>query len=1087
MRLFIILFCTITFGFTSPDILAQHSITVKATKTIGPDELFELIMQQTDYVFFYPEHILKGLTPLTLHKGKIKVSELLDRYLSSTDVVYEVDKKVIKIFRKTSSPDTPKQHQRPDSSQQQYLRIGGAVTGSEGEVLPGVNIVVKNTGRGTMSDEAGEYNLRANPNDTLVFTYIGFKKTSIPVNGREQIDVVMQEDIMSLEGVVINAGYYKVKDRERTGNITKVTSKDIENQPVTNPIMALQGRVAGLDITPSSGIAGGAFHIEIRGRNSLSNTNGSRPLIIVDGVPVNLEQINSSNPLLNASGGYDPLSTLDPGNIESMEVLKDADATAIYGSRGANGVVLITTKNNNRKTGTHINVRFSSGIAEVPHRLQLLNSSQYLEMRREAFENAGQEPTAANAPDLMVWDTSRNTDWQKELLGNTANITDFQSRISTGTGNTTFSFGAAYHKENFVFPGDFYYERMNLNFNANHLSENGKFKAVVSGNYGITNNRLFSGQDITGVALNLPPVAPPIYDENGHLNWENNTFNNPLAVLEKKDKNRINNLIFNTNMSYTIWPTLSASISMGYNRLDRKGHTIAPISALNPSNIGPETTGSGEFYVNDRTSWIMEPQLNYAESFGDHALDMLVGTTFQKNSSSYQRIEALGYSSDSQLESLVAASTINYVTDDEIIYKYAAIYAHIGYNYKSRYFVNLTGRRDGSSRFGPNNRFGNFGALGAAWIFSEEHFLRDNAVLNFGKLRMSYGTTGSDNIGDYSYLDLYTSKYYSYLGVTPVSPLALYNADYQWEITRKLEAAAEVSFLNDRIHLETAWYRNRSSNQLVDYRLANTTGFSSVITNQNAVVQNTGWEILLNTRNISGDDFSWMTSFNLTIPRNKLIAFPDFENSSYASVYEIGQPLSLAKLYRFKGVNPDTGVYEVEDANADGVIDNNDRVVYQNTGRKFYGGLQNTFRYKDFELNVLLQYSRQVNRTPVSLIGMYAENYPVRILDRWQAPGDDASFQKYSSDSSIVLPWSYASQSTFGFVDNSFVRLKTLNLTYHVPGKIKKSLKLKSAKVYLQGQNLLTFTKSGDYQLDPETNNGFPPLRMMLLGIDVNF
>ncbi|UGU15396.1 SusC/RagA family TonB-linked outer membrane protein [Sinomicrobium kalidii] len=969
--------------------------------------------------------------------------------------------------------------------------VSGTITDSDGLPLPGVNVVVKGTQSGTISGIKGTYVLEAEVTDTLVFSYIGFKREEVVVGDRAVIDVVLQEDVTALEGVEVNAGYYTVKEKEKTGSISRITAETIEKQPVSNPLAAMQGRMAGVSIRQSTGVPGGSFSVEIRGRNSLRN-DGNAPLYIIDGVPYTVGSLSLTGGLIVP--GANPLVGINPGDIRSIEILKDADATAIYGSRGANGVVLITTKKG--KPGkVSVKLDIYSGVGSIPRKMDMLSTEQYLEMRHEALANDGATPSEFD-PDINgAWDQDRYTDWQEVLLGGTAFTTNAQFSVSGGTPQTQFLFRGGYYRETTVFPGDFALGRGSGLFNLTHTSKDQKFDVALSANYTVTQNNLLR-EDLTDEALSLPPNAPPIYDEAGELNWANSTWSNPFALLRRKYENNTKNLVTHLDLGYEIARGLRLKAGLGYTATHTRDMSTVPVASWNPLFIQYGTTGSAAFGNQEFTSWIAEPQLTYECSLGQNGrLKLLAGATFQQTRSEGTVLAASGYTSDALLEDPRAAPDIAIQNTFFNDYRYMAVFGRIHYSFKDKYFLNLTGRRDGSSRFGPGRRFGNFGAIGAAWLFSEESYLRDRwGFLSFGKLRASYGVTGSDAIGDYGFLDSYVSTTYPYGGGSGLRPARLFNPDFSWETNKKLEIALEAGFFNNRIRMEAAYYRNRSSNQLVGFPLAHTTGFTSVQANLPATVENTGWEFLLQSTNINTPHFNWKTSANLTLPRNRLVAYPGIENSPYANTYIIGEPLFIRRSFHVTGVDPDTGLYTFEDVNGDGNISfPEDLKTAPRTGRTYFGGINNSLTLKNWQLDVFTEFVHQRRESffgNVSAPGTL-RNQPAIVMERWQRPGDQTDIQRFTRGGEGLTAYTnFRTRGDASLADASFIRLKNVSLSYRFSGQRLKGTGLTGLRLYLQGQNLATLV-TGDKALigmDPESGlSRLPPLRVITAGIQLIF
>lgn len=1022
---------------------------------------------------------------------------VLDELLAPHQIKYKVyEKELTIILRKrdqTSSKDESRIDEPTRKVETQHLAttISGRVTDAvTQQPMAGVNIIVKGTTNGTTTDSEGKFSIEVNEDDVIIFSFIGYASFETKINGRSVIDVSLKEDAKNLNEVVVNAGYYETTKEFQTGSIVKIEAKDIEKQPVSNPMAALQGRVTGLEVTQQNGVPGGNFKVRIRGTNSIAN--GNDPLYIIDGVPytsTSMSFLETSGNILgspgpNASQGSGPLNSINPSDIESIEVLKDADATAIYGSRGANGVILITTKRG-QKGKTNVDFNFYTGAAKLSSKMNLLNTQQYVEMRKEAFKNNNMIPTGSNAPDLLVWDTTRYTDWQEELIGGTASISDMQFSISGGDNNTQFLIGTGYHRETTVFPGDNSDQRVSVHANINNTSADQRFKTLFSVNYS-TNFTELLNQDLTSAALTLPPNAPEVYTETGELNWVNWIgFENPMAYTKRIFEATTGNLIGNSVISYAILPSLEIRANLGYTNIRNDATTIFPISSLSPSAV---QSNNSTFSSSHFQNWIAEPQLNWKPKLGPGYFNILGGATFLSQVNEGYVQNARGYSSEALMKNIGAAPTIASASNYYSQYRYQAFFGRVNYTFHDRYIINITGRRDGSSRFGPGKQFSVFGAVGAAWIFSNESFIKEAIpFLSFGKLRSSYGITGNDQIGDYQYLDTYKSSG-SYQGTVGLAPQRLSNPIFAWEENRKLEGSIDLGFLEDRIYLGVNYYHNRSSNQLVGAPLAPTTGFGSIQANFPATVQNSGIEIELKTQNIQKSDFIWSTIFNITIPRNKLVQFPDMESfPAYVNTYVVGEPLEIRKLYHYTGISPENGIYQFEDVNKDGAYTVTDLQTVRFVGRKFYCGILNSFAYKGFQLDVFFQYVKQQGydyQAPFYSAPGTILNQPNLVTDRWRLPGDDADIQLYTTSGSS---YTNLRSSDHVITDASFIRLKNLSLSYTIPSDWTKKLHMTNFNVFLQGQNLLTITKYRG--LDPEIPGTIylPPLRTLTGGIHLTF
>jgi TonB-linked SusC/RagA family outer membrane protein len=579
--------------------------------------------------------------------------------------------------------------------------------------------------------------------------------------------VQLKRIVKSLDETVVIA-YGTSSKRMNTGSVSSVTSDVLSKQPVSDPLAALQGRVAGLMITPSNGSPGASFNVRIRGENSMKQ--GSDPLFIVDGVPYFTSPLNMFN---GANGSQSPLNSINPNDIERIDVLKDADATAIYGSRGANGVIIITTKKG--KSGeSRVSVNVYTGMSKVSNKVDMLNTPQYLQMRKDAFQLDAVAATAANAPDLLVWDQAAYTDWQDLLIGNTAKLTETQVSFSGGNAQTRFLLSGTYRDESTVMLGDFKFKRGGIHLNADHTSLNKKFGVSSSVNFNSDENN--SVPTDVSQYINLAPNYPA-RNPDGTLYWFGNV-QNPLAYLNRTYQTNTNNLIANTVLRYTLLPGLNIKANLGFTQSKMKQVQTLPASGFNPATFTGSTSQFGNSSAN---SYIIEPQAEYSFAAGPGKLNILAGASWQQTTNEGQYLQGSGFSSDALLKDILSASTVTVRGADNRQYNYQSVFGRLNYDIKQTYLLNLTFRRDGSSRFGPGKQFGNFGAIGAGWIFTNENVIK-NALpfLSYGKLRGSYGTTGNDQIGDYQYLDTWGSTSFPYAGSAGLNPTRVYNPDYSW-------------------------------------------------------------------------------------------------------------------------------------------------------------------------------------------------------------------------------------------------------------------------------------------------------------------
>ncbi|KAA2238787.1 SusC/RagA family TonB-linked outer membrane protein [Chitinophaga agrisoli] len=1079
----------------------EHPVTLTGNG-IPLRAVFKAIKKQTGYAVMYSTSAtsLNQDEKVTVNFKETPLDDVLGTLFKGRNLEWQYSDDILLIRKKEFT--VPKKNEV--DSTVTPVSLTGKVTDANGTPLPGVTVILKGTSLGTTTDGDGRFSLpKVDIGKILVFSSIGFERRETTVKGKSLL-VEMATLMSTLDEKVIIA-YGTTTQRLSTGNIGVVRAKDIEKQPVTNPLLALQGRVPGLFITQTNGLPGGGVTVRIQGQNSIMN--GSDPLYVIDGVPYSsqlpgtgLDGIlgTSGGPILtNITGNGNPLSYINPADIESIQVLKDADATAIYGSRAANGAILITTKKG--KAGPiKLDIDFQRGWGKITRRLNMLNTQQYLQMRKEAKMNDS-EPIYETDYDINgLWDTTRYTDWQKVLIGKTSQYTHANASISGGTAVSQYLIGSSYHRETSVFPGNFVDERASIHFNITSVSSNQKFNIQLSGNYLVDNNKLPSA-DLTNQALLLEPNAPQLYNADGSLNWEPDvtgfsSWNNPLRLLHQTYKNKTNNLLGNINLSYHILPSLEFKSSLGYTNMQTNDFQSQPITTVKPESR-PFSSNLARFGNRVLNSWTVEPQVIYDRNFGKGKLNALLGMTIQQNSNKGETLLGEGFSTELVLEDIKSAASVAVLSSFATKYKYNAFFSRLNYNYNDKYIVNLTARRDGSSRFGSENQFHNFASVGAAWIFSQENLFKKRIpVLSFGKLRASFGTTGNDQIGDYNFMNLYfpITAGVAYQNVTSIAPLGLPNPYLQWEETKKLQLGIDLGLFKDRILINAVYARNRSSNQLLPYRLPTMTGFSVINKNLPATVQNTNWEFSLNTVNYRKENFTWTSYINLTVPQNKLISFPTLATSTVASSLIIGQPINITKTFPFLGVDPESGKYQFSDKDGKPTFSPNfstDRTAIINTSPKFYGGFQNSFNYKNFQLDILFQFVKQTGANVLFFNGNLLpgqfypgfSNQPNTVLNNWKKTNDIAPIQKYSTlfDETVITTSSYA------YSDASYVRLKNLSISYQIPNELTRKAHLKSSRLYMQGQNLITIT--GYKGLDPENkgNNSLPPLRVITFGLQI--
>lgn len=1029
-------------------------------------EIFRELRKQTGYDFVINKQWLQLARPVTVQASGDQLLEVLDRCFKDQPFSYVIEDKMIVVVERKKEPT---------KEAIPLTEVRGRVVDENGKPLVGALVVIKGTDRKTLTDADGNFAFR-NVEDSavVIISHVGYEHRGLAAKV-DLGNVAMTLAIGELQEVKINAGYYKVSQREMTGNIARVTAKDIENQPVTNVFAAVKGRMAGVSIVQNSGSAGGGFEVQIRGKNSL-RFDGNYPLIIVDGVPSNA-QSNSLAALstnILSKGEASPLNTINPNDIESIEVLKDADATAIYGSRGANGVVIVTTKRG-KKGSPILGLTTSTSFSKTGKLVEMATTEQYLQLRKDAFANDAITSYPIAAYDLNGrWGTERYTDWYKEFIGRNYMVNQQQLTYAGGGENAQYYLSFSNLNQGTAFGHNLGYKRSGLNFNTVLTSPDAKLKISPTIYY----TREYNNQtdaDLTRQIV-LAPNAPALYDGSGQLNWEQNTFTNPLAKLENKYTAHINTLVTNINTIYDLSGDWAVKLNAGYSQTQQRESRTNPSSAFNP-NLGYTSATSVRYEgIVSKMNWVLEPQLHWNRKWGVHKISTFIGTTFENRKEEIVRLQGSDFTSNEFIANLSNAKVQRITQNTTTQYRYTALFGRLNYSLSEKYMLNLTARRDGSSRFGSDRRFANFGALGTAWLFSEERLVKERLPwISYGKLRMSIGTSGSDLIGDYQFLDTYTTSSQAYDGTIGIYPSRLFNPNFSWEKTTKFETAIELGLLENRMNVSVAWFRNRSSNQLVGIPQPATTGFPSIQSNFPAKVQNSGTELDLQFAILRNTAVKWKSSINFTQPKSKLLQFDGLKTSTYASTYEVGSSLYIKKVYELKGVNPSTGLYEFSDLNGDGKFDANDRIKVVDLGIKYFGGIGSQLTFRKWSLDFLFQFVKQRQFNLEYSLGMLGtmSNIPTYLLDYWTPENPSARFQRPSTGANANASRAFAQfqGSDAVIVDASYVRLNNVHIGYQIPFEKKY---LKSITLQLHGQNLLTLT--GYKGIDPEVQGLYLPI-----------
>lgn len=1106
-------------------------------------QVFNVVKKQSGYVFLYTEDVLRSANPVSISVSNFPLEKFLEKVFESQPLTYRIDGRSVLINIKSDAIPAPSGKPAPKETDKApadpFIAIHGRILDEEGKPLAGASIMIKGGKTATITDAEGMFSIQAELGQLIRISFVGRgsvelklvtaislsvvaadlkqdaddevkNRSGIPVAGQtitlrsNSFTLTLPKFSSKLDEMVVVA-YGTNTQRYNVGNVTTVTARDISKSPVTDPLLALQGRVPGMTISQVTGVPGSEVKVNIRGINSL--TAGSNPLFIVDGVPYAQNVVPTVG--YGAQQGASALNFINPSDIESISVLKDADATAIYGSRGANGVVLITTKK--AKAGDmRIDANIYHGVQSIPlKKIKLMDKSQYLAMRREAFYQDSMQnplaeikPTIDNAPDLVFWDTTYESDIRKLAIGNNAATTNANLSISGGNEQVQYLLGATYNRQTTSFPGNHYQQNATIRFAFGGISLNKRFRVSLSGSYNFIDQNL-PNLDLTMIAMRTPPDFPPFLNPDGTLNFAPNpvtgrtTTRSPHQYAQmiggRENPARSNNLVANLDLNYTILPGLVVKTTMGYNK-QTSNPKVFVYSYIWDPGAGPHT-GNASYGNGVGDSWIVEPQLNYSRQIGNGKLLFLLGSSFQVQNQNSQSTSINNISSDLLMRNLTGGiPSVNGTTTQ---YRYTAAFSKLNYELDGKYLLNISIRRDGSSRFGDARKFSNFYAAGGGWIFSEERMIRDALPwLSYGKLRASYGITGNDQIGDYGYLDRYEiiggySGGAQYQGAIGLSQVSLFNPNYEWEKTTKMEFGLEAGLFKDRLLIGISHYINRSSNQLQGLTLPSMVGATTVNGNIPATIQNKGLEIMLSTDNIRTNDFNWKTTFNISLQRNRLLEYTGTDNRFQQMV---GKSLSVVYLSHYLGVDPAKGRFLFADAGGKPVFANeavDASAVAMDLAPRLFGGLENTFTYKRFTASVFFQYVKQQGPdvsmgSPDYNPGAIFNQWAFLAEDRWHKPGDIAKRPRYSQDGSLNMDNSVYFNSDGAYTDASYIRCKNISLSWELPVNWTSKLLLKRCRLYVQIQNAFTIT---NYKgSDPETLSFYnlPPLRIYTGGVQLS-
>jgi len=1068
-------------------------------------DVLKTIEQESQFRFFYNDEFTDLNKKVTFSISEKTIDDLLLMLLDNTEVSYKVmDNNFVVI--------TP-------ASMIQQGGVTGTITDAiTGEALPGVNIQIQGTTQGTITDANGKYELNISGAESiLIFSYVGYITETIQVGQKTIIDISLVPDVKSLEEVVV-IGYGTQKKSDLTGSVSSVKTLELQKTPMTSIDQGLVGRASGVQVTQTSGMPGAVASIRVRGSSSLQG--GNEPLYVIDGFPV------YSGTGFGETGGkaqMSGLSTVNPADIESIEILKDASATAIYGARAANGVVLVTTKSG-KKGHNQITFDVNFGIQKLVKKIDLLNAQEYAVLVNEAYTNDGL-PAFYDAAELaQIATVGEGTDWQDEVFRK-SKTQNYQLSFSGGDENTTYAIsGNYYNQEGIVINSDFrrYSTRVNID---RKLNEKFKVGSHLSGSY-ITNNA--AATDVGGEggvvngALKMNPILPVyVNEETGEytqVNTPGTLVPNPVATAkEQKFNTSTSRLLGDVFGELEIIPGLKAKVSVGTDVMYLKANTYTPTTIYQSNGTSSATVG-----VNKSINWLNENTLTYNRTFNDiHSLNVLAGFTVQQNS-----IETVTASSGNfvnnvmEYNNLGAGSIYFQPGSSNMKWSLMSYLGRINYGLNNKYLVSVTARADGSSRFGANNKYGFFPSGSAAWRISEENFMQSfrNLVNNL-KLRVSYGFTGNTEIGVYESLATLGSNSWT-LGNQLVSgfyPNKIPNPDLKWEKTGQFDVGVDLGLYENRFRITADYYHKKTTDLLYSVAIPYVSGFETMLQNIGSL-ENKGFEFSFESDNLTRA-FKWTTAFNISFNKNKVLALG---GESYKEMPEgdghlktgsfrrliVGEPVGVFYGYRFDGIFQNAeevaeqtsstsplgiGLRRYKDLNGDNRVDaNNDREILGDANPDFFGGLTNSFSFKDFELNVFFQYcygNEIFNYNAIELeTPTGGQNAYQDLQNRWKPGAPSNIYPKASTNRAVLVSDRFVE-------DGSYLKLKTISFSYNMP--LKNNKKIDGLRIYVTGQNILTFTNYRGY--DPEVSyrgastlesgedyGGYPQSRTFMMGIKLD-
>lgn len=1116
--LFAVVFTTLTHAASEgrAQEIMERMVTIHAQNAELRNVLRE-IEGQADVKFAYSQKNIRAERTIDVHINRQKLSTALSTLLDPLHIAYELTAGRILLTAETGAVTEPQQPEAAENiASPAVAQVKGKVIDENNAGLPGVSVIIKGTQKGTTTDQEGTFTLDVvEQNAVLVFSFVGYKPQEVTLGGQTNLSVTMQPDNQALEEVVV-VGYGSVRKSDLTGSVASIKGDAIREMPVTSVDQAIQSRAPGVQVTQTSGAPGGGISIRVRGANSINS--GSEPLYVIDGFP-----IYPDNGALGTSGNRQPtnaMATINPNEIESIEILKDASATSIYGSRGANGVILITTKRG-KEGQSRVDYDGSYSFQTIARQVDVLNGADYARYINMLERSQGGNPRYTDAQIAQI---GQGTDWW-DVISRTGGLSNHQLSFTGGNKGMRYAFVGNYlNNKGIIKNTDFnrYGFRMNLDndFLKGKATLSNSWSFNRSGSSNVPTDRGGPG-GIVITALGLDPTGP-VYDQNGgyqYASYDQRFMTNPLAeAVEGYDKDFTNRLFGTSALNVNILEGLKFRTSLGLDIVNARRTTFYN----NFTYIGRQNGRELQKANRNSNNILNENILTYNKEIAKgHYLDVTLGYTYQKEINYFEANATRGLPSDDiDAVNMQNGSRPLVPTSGRVEWELMSMLGRVNYNLKDRYLFTVTLRRDGSSKFGPNNKWATFPSAAIGWRVVNEDFFKNSGlgkVFDDFKIRASYGLTGNSQIPVYRSVAGLVPYNYVFGGVPALvsgyAPNRIPNSDLKWESTSMLNVGLDFALLNNRLSLTIDAFKNKTTDLLLDVSIPQSTGFSTIMLNSGSL-SNKGLEFSANYKLISTGALTWDVSGNVSILRNKILdlgmSTPFFSNSTsghlgvLGSWVQGGNPIGVWSGYNYIGLfqsdeegksySAKAGYPKYEDVNGDGKYTTDDFKIIGDPNPKLTWGFNTTLKYKGFDLAVFFRgvHGNKVRNLQQSEMGDGVQkiNQIANILtDSWTPENPNAPRPVIDGRRDFIS----FRRSSFFIQDGSFVRLQNLSLGYTIPVK---SAYLRSARLYVSGQNLFLITKYKGF--DPEVNNqgqnnlnrgddydAYPRSRMFTVGVNL--